>query len=704
MSRKDLPNEKAPNFNARLRETMMTYLGKSGDPLDRGITLRDLVDSGIVDIKDLRAATYGGALPLEPGTAVTTAPDLTPPPSPEGFTATAGVAGIILEHAQPIFTQGRGYYRTHIYGATRAAGDPAPVFADATEITSFVGIIGSYATDPATVWHLWAKWESADGILSTSPAGGTNGVVATTGEDVSTLLDALTSELDGSGNPVNPNTLLIQRATTTTINGVTVPAGVYMKDAYVQNGTITNAKIANAAIDNAKVLDINASKITAGYIDAARIQAATITADKLGAGQISASGDITVGGTGSSAPLVLSPNGEIVSNGSGGDKARLYSGNVEIYKQVPSVGQVVYKALSRAEFGQATNNTTVTIPGYFKSQPKIIVSPADLQLYSTSYSGQNQSIQCQAQTITETSSGSMVWTFKPVATLSLAANTGNTVINQASGNQTSSWYSSQYTTQANTNTITPSVYLTSNRGNGSNQYYYRTVRWRVEYWNGSSWVAGSFTTSNLSGSTTASVTSTATFTFPSSGTWTFRIYCEAYDTDGSVFGSVSYNYASGTIAAAGPASVQNYQLGTYSTSLTMTGYSVPSGYSVYSVDYAVDWSWSRNGTNGSVTVEGTVVKLASNTNTSGSGTRTWNSGSLDPTINLDMTITALGAGFGGENIYSQISNARATVYSRQLVTNSTTASNNFQFNSYAFTLTASQVLATGSLNWVALGD
>jgi hypothetical protein len=57
----------------------------------------------------------------------------------------------------------------------------------------------------------------------------------------------------------------------TTINGVSVPAGVYINDAYIRNGTITNAKIANAAIDNAKIASLNADKITAGSLDAAHI-------------------------------------------------------------------------------------------------------------------------------------------------------------------------------------------------------------------------------------------------------------------------------------------------------------------------------------------------------------------------------------------------------------------------------------------------
>lgn len=199
MSRNDLPNEKAPNFNARLRETLMTYLGKSGDPLDRGITLRDLLDSNLADIANINSARNGGTLPLLPGSAVgtgnATEPDLTPPPTPTGFKATSGIATIIVETDTPIYTQGHGHFRTHVYGKVRSTGDTAPTFADAAEITQFAGSVGTVTSNPATTWHLWAKWESQDGVLSASPAGGTNGLVVTTGQDVKALLDALTGQL-----------------------------------------------------------------------------------------------------------------------------------------------------------------------------------------------------------------------------------------------------------------------------------------------------------------------------------------------------------------------------------------------------------------------------------------------------------------------------------------------------------------------------
>lgn len=282
MSRNDLPNEKAPNFSARLRETMMTYLGKNGDPLDRGVTMRDLIENGLVSVPNAKSLTAPGAVSMVPGSAiVASTPDLSPPPTPEGFRVTAGVTTIIIEHDKPLFSQGNGYLRTRVYGVRGGAG--APVFTDAVEVTQFSGVTGSFSTDPATTWYLWIKWESNDGVQSAAPAGGINGLAATTAQDVTTLLNALSSELDDSGNPVNLDTLLIKRTTATTINGVLVPPGVYMRDAFIQNGTISNAMIANAAIDSAKISDasISSAKISDAAITSAKIGDAAITSAKI---------------------------------------------------------------------------------------------------------------------------------------------------------------------------------------------------------------------------------------------------------------------------------------------------------------------------------------------------------------------------------------------------------------------------------------
>jgi hypothetical protein len=84
-NRKDLPPANSPNFLEKLREAVQTYLGNRGDKLDRGLTLRDLADAGIVDVSD-RYLAGGGRVPPIAGPGSAGAPsdavDLSPPPRP----------------------------------------------------------------------------------------------------------------------------------------------------------------------------------------------------------------------------------------------------------------------------------------------------------------------------------------------------------------------------------------------------------------------------------------------------------------------------------------------------------------------------------------------------------------------------------------------------------------------------------------------
>jgi hypothetical protein len=313
MSRNDLPNPNATNFGARMREAMMTYLGRLGDPLDRGLTLRDLVEAGMVRLREgftLRSG-FSGTLPIEPGSAISEAyeRDLTPPPTPTGFAVSSAISHVFIEHDTPAYQQGHGHLRTRVYGKVVAAGDALPVFADAAEVTQFSGRTHAHPSNPATTWRLWIKWETVDGVLSTNPAGGTNGLEVTTGQDVAKLLEsisqyALDPDVDDPSArvvyradtfAVAPRVTFNQEATPTatvagdlwyqpstgvtkawdgaawvafstaapfvvntqpqTINGVAVPPGVFMDAAFIKNGTITDAKIGN----------LRADKITAGY-------------------------------------------------------------------------------------------------------------------------------------------------------------------------------------------------------------------------------------------------------------------------------------------------------------------------------------------------------------------------------------------------------------------------------------------------------
>lgn len=63
----------------------------------------------------------------------------------------------------------------------------------------------------------------------------------------------------------------IVQASATTINGESVPAGIYIADAYIKNGSIVSAKIGNATIDNAKIANLSADKINAGTLSTSRL-------------------------------------------------------------------------------------------------------------------------------------------------------------------------------------------------------------------------------------------------------------------------------------------------------------------------------------------------------------------------------------------------------------------------------------------------
>lgn len=90
----------------------------------------------------------------------------------------------------------------------------------------------------------------------------------------------------------------IIRTTTGTLNGVSVPPGVYIKDGFIQNGTITTARIGLLAVDTAQManlavtegkidsLAVTNAKIANAAITTAKIDDAQITAAKIGSAQV----------------------------------------------------------------------------------------------------------------------------------------------------------------------------------------------------------------------------------------------------------------------------------------------------------------------------------------------------------------------------------------------------------------------------------
>ena len=102
-----------------------------------------------------------------------------------------------------------------------------------------------------------------------------------------------------------------------------------------------------------------------------------------------------------------------------GDFLRMDRGKLETYFYADG-GHHMVKNLRRMETGVAANNTTVTLPGYWPSMPKVFVTPRTIQTYSKDHSAQSQSVDFAATNITWDSS-SKIATFKPLARLIIVA-------------------------------------------------------------------------------------------------------------------------------------------------------------------------------------------------------------------------------------------------------------------------------------------
>lgn len=307
-----------------MRAAVRLLDGFAGDALDSAVTWRQLVDQGLV--QQLPGRVPVGQPPgtiIVPVGSVSDEPDLTPPPTPSGVAATAGFSSVIVTTDPPAFTMGHGAGSTRVYGVKRdpLSTAPLPTFGDATLVTEVFGAtsVVSFPSDMNVEWHLWVKWKTHDGVESVTPAGGTNGIKVTTGQDITQLLKSLTHAVF---DPAAPYTKTVFRAdlfaiapradfyqdtptptatatgqlwyaptsgvtkvwngsawvvfnvplpfvvntTSVTEDGVTIPPGVYMDAAYIRNLDAMIARFGSATIDDAMIATLTAAKITSGNL------------------------------------------------------------------------------------------------------------------------------------------------------------------------------------------------------------------------------------------------------------------------------------------------------------------------------------------------------------------------------------------------------------------------------------------------------
>ena len=179
-------------------------------------------------------------------------------------------------------------------------------------------------------------------------------------------------------------------------------------------------------IDSATgLVQLIGSLIASGSLTGRELNAAAKI--QLGPGGQFVMGDGSIFQMGSGAIIIDSETGVLQirdpNNLTTGNYVRVDTGDITTYQYIGGAYRAM-KSLRKMEVGVGENGTTVTLPGYWPSQPKIQVSPNALQCYDASYPNQSQQLRCYAENINYNNG---VVTFMPKALLEIK--TGTKLVN-----------------------------------------------------------------------------------------------------------------------------------------------------------------------------------------------------------------------------------------------------------------------------------
>lgn len=243
-----IPND-VRSFLDKVREYITT-----GDD-NRFVTVGELRASGIA------GTTPGGSLTLP------TVYSVQDPPAPTGLSASGALDNIIITWDEP-------NYAGHAY--TEVWADDTDTFEGKILIGMTAGGVFNHAIGAAATKYYWIRFVNT--LNTAGPFNATAGTMGQTAADPEYYIGVLSDEYGVAG--VAP---FFHLDNPTVINGVTIPAGTYIKEAWIADATIGNAKIRNLAVDTAKIADLSVSTIKLDdlAVTAAKIANATITAAKI---------------------------------------------------------------------------------------------------------------------------------------------------------------------------------------------------------------------------------------------------------------------------------------------------------------------------------------------------------------------------------------------------------------------------------------
>ncbi len=274
-----IPKDASPELRAYLTalgEALQVRLGRRGDPRDRAVTLRELVDSGLA--KELKTQQFdpNNYVASNLGFETNTAPNLAVPPAPAGLSGSAAFQTVILtwnSAKDPSFLYSN-HSLTEIYRHTSdAIGDavfvgstPAAIFADDT-------------VSSGNTYYYWVRYVSTDSIKG--PFNATSGVAV-----AATDVNAITTTM------ISDDAITTPKLATNSVTTNVLAAGAITADkAIVADAAIVEANIATAAISRAKIAD--------AAISEAKIENAAITTAKIGAAAVNT---LSIGGNAVTVP------------------------------------------------------------------------------------------------------------------------------------------------------------------------------------------------------------------------------------------------------------------------------------------------------------------------------------------------------------------------------------------------------------------
>jgi hypothetical protein len=401
-----LPNIELPSgldaglvrYLAAIKDIIEVRDGLKGDQLDSHLTYRDLVDAGIVTATDYIGK---GSTTIKP--KVITPPPVVPVPLRQ-LTATGQPGSICLTWAD--------------IGSVNHAFVEIWRTINANDISTaeLIDIANGqvYVDYDVTVGQQY--WYYLRDVSNVGIAGSFNedAVSAIATEGAENLVEQLQ---DAGGFAVPGQPYFYVPPGGIVVNGEAIPEGTYIWNFVLANATIKGAQIKNAVLNSGHFQSLDASKIIFNEATGKRLESVIITGGLIQGMEIVAQDiigglirgtTITSGGTEDLPAIELDGlNGTVRSNSPLEDDDEPDSFNyvelglstVRTGMYIPGFGQAIDQILSRIETGESNSNEVVTLPGYWKSVPEIMVVPRELTMPDPAADAGDKRMKCSATNI-----------------------------------------------------------------------------------------------------------------------------------------------------------------------------------------------------------------------------------------------------------------------------------------------------------------